>query len=334
MSSRRPTPVVRLVALFAVLALALGACGDDDGDGAVPQSGQRPDTTESDSGGTEGGGSFPVTVSADNGEVTIPARPERIVSMSGSLTEIVFAIDAGDQVVAVDSFSYHPDEAPVTELSAYQPNLEAIIEYDPDLVLISYDPGELVEGLELVDIPVLYLDAAADFDGIWRQIELLGVATGNVGEAAELVARMQTDIDAIVADLPEYAEGLTYFHELDETFYTVTSATFIGQVYALLGLVNIADAADPDNASGGYPQLSEEFIIDADPDLIFLADANCCGQSAETVAARPGWGDLRAVTNGGVVEVDEDVASRWGPRIVDYLRDVADAVAALEPAAG
>jgi iron complex transport system substrate-binding protein len=330
MSSRRPRVVVRLAVLLAALTLLLSACGDDDGGSATPESGERPETTASDTDGDTGDESFPVSVTADNGEVTIDERPERIVSMSGSLTEILFAIGAGDQVTAVDDYSYYPAEAPVTDLSAYQPSVEAIAEYDPDLVVISYDPGDLVDGLELLDIPVLYLDAAADFDGIWRQIELLGAATGNLADAVELVGRMQADIDAIVADLRDDAAGLTYFHELDETFYTVTSTTFIGQVYALLGLVNIADAADPDGTSGGYPQLSEEFIIEADPDLIFLADASCCGQSAETVAARPGWGDLRAVTTGGVVEVDEDVASRWGPRIVDYLRDVADAVAALE----
>ena len=342
MSDRRTRRRGLVPLLVALLVPLLAACGDDDG-GAVPVSGDRPETSDSTdtdagtaadpdgSGDGDAEGTFPVTVADDRGEVTIEARPERIVSMSGSLTEIVFAIGAGDQVVAVDEFSYYPPEAPVTEMSAYDPSVEAIAEHEPDLVLVSYDPGDLVEGLELLDIPVLFLDAAADLDGVWRQIELLGAATGHVGDAAELVGQMQADIEAIRTDLPDHADGLTYFHELDDLYYTVTSQTFIGQVYAELGLVNIADAADPDGTSGGYPQLSEEYIIQADPDLIFLADADCCGQSAETVAARPGWADLRAVTSGGVIEVDEDVASRWGPRIVDHLRDVATAIAALEP---
>src|SRR5690606_11724230 len=115
--------------------------------------------------------------------------------------------------------SDHPADTPITEMSAYDPSVEAIAEHEPDLVLVSYDPGELVDGLELLDIPVIFLDAAADFDGIWRQIELLGAATGNVGGAAELVAQMQGDIDAILADLPDHAEGLTYFHELDDLYY-------------------------------------------------------------------------------------------------------------------
>lgn len=317
------------LALALVLALFAAACGNDDND-TVSQRGDRPEADDNGDGGGDPG-SFPVTVEADNGPVTVDERPERIVSLSGSHTEILFAVDAGDQVVAVDEYSYYPADAPVTDLSGFTPNTEAIAEYDPDLVLISYDPGDVADSLELLGIPTLMLDAPADFDGVWRQIEVIGAATGNVGEATELVASMQTEIDEIVAGLPDHAEGLTYFHELDETFFSVTSSTFIGEVYALMGLVNIADAADPDGSSGGYPQLSEEFIIETDPDIIFLADAACCGQSPETVAARPGWAGLTAVTNNAVFEVDEDIASRWGPRIVDYLRDAADAVATLEP---
>ena len=124
-------------------------------------------------------------------------------------------------------------------------------------------------------------------------------------------------------------EALTYYHELDPTFFTVTSATFIGQVYTLLGLDNIADPADADGY--GYPQLSAEYIVEQDPDLIFLADTKCCGQTPETVAARPGWSELTAVTTGAIVPLDDDVASRWGPRVVDFLRTVATKVAELEP---
>ncbi|MGY6501723.1 MAG: ABC transporter substrate-binding protein [Acidimicrobiales bacterium] len=312
----------RAIALAIAVTCLLGACGDDDT--SPTQSGDRPDTTDA------SGGDFPVTITADNGEVEIAARPERIVSLSPTGTEMLFAIGAGDQVVAVDDFSYYPPEAPVTDLSGWQPNIEAIAEFDPDLVVISTETGDVIESLERLDITVVHFDAPATFDGIYTQIEALGVATGHVGDAAELVGQMQTDIAAIVEGLPDDVEGLTYFHELDETLYSVTSSTFIGQVYDMLGLVNIADAADPDGTSGGYPQLSEEFVIEADPDLIFLADAACCGQSAETVAARPGWASMTALETGGVIEVDEDVASRWGPRIVDYLADVADAVRALE----
>ena len=117
--------------------------------------------------------------------------------------------------------------------------------------------------------------------------------TGHVGEAAELVAQMQADIDEIIAGMPPLEEPLSVYHELDNTFFSVTSDTFIGQVYNRLGLRNIADEAE--GTGGAYPQLNAEFIISTNPDLIFLADTKCCGESAETVAARPGW----AIDRGG-----------------------------------
>jgi iron complex transport system substrate-binding protein len=108
----------------------------------------------------------------------------------------------------------------------------------------------------------------------------------------------------------------------------VTSSTFIGQVYALLGMENIADPADPEGT--GYPQLSAEYIVAQDPDMVFLADADF-GESAESLAARPGWEGMSALESGAVVELDADIASRWGPRIVDFLRTVADAVQRHSP---
>lgn len=324
-----------LVALLTVMALV--ACGDDD-QTASPSDPAADESTGSDESSDSEAPSpsdetvtFPVTVTADNGEVTIESRPEAIVSISSTATEMLFAIDAGDQVIAVDNYSNYPPSAPMTDLSAYDTSAEAVASFDPDLVVLSYDPGGVIEGLDLLGIPTLLLDAAVDLDGVYSQIELLGAATGKVAEAAELVAQMQNDLDGIIAELPDHVEGLTYFHELDDLYYTATSSTFIGRVYDLMGLVNIADAADPDGESFGYPQLSEEFIIEADPDIIFLADGICCGQNAETVAARPGWEGIAAVRNGAVFVLDEDLSSRWGPRVVDLVAEVAHAVGALEP---
>ena len=161
---------------------------------------------------------------------------------------------------------------------------------------------------------------------MYAQIEQLGAATGHVGEAAELVGQMQTDIAAAVAAATLPPEGLSYYHELDPTFFSVTSETFIGQVYGLFGLTNIADTAEPGNP---YPQLNAEFIVQADPDLIFLADTTCCGETPETVGARDGWDGIAAVANGAVVTIDDDIASRWGPRIVDFIEAVSAAIQAV-----
>ena len=296
-----PTRILAL-ALVPLAALALVACGDDDDGGEA----------------------------ADEGTTTTAAAedaPERIVSLAPTTTEMLFAIGAGDQVVAVDSNSNYPAEAPKTDLSAYQPNIEAIAGYKPDLVVYSDDPGELKAGLDKLSIPVLHQPAATDLDDTYAQLGQLGQATGHADEAGQLAATMRAEIDKIAAAArPE--RPLTYYHELDKNLYTATSKTFIGQLYDQLGMKNIADAADKDGS--GYPQLSAEYVIKADPDLIFLADTKCCGQSARTVAARDGWNELTAVRTGGVVELDDDVASRWGPRVVDFLKTVAAKVQTAE----
>jgi iron complex transport system substrate-binding protein len=277
---------------------------------------------------TTAAAAFPVTVAGDNGQVTIEERPVAIVSLSPTATESLFAIGAGDQVIAVDDRSDYPAEAPVSELSGFTPNVEAIAALRPDLVVISFDPGDLVSGLNAVGIPVLMQDAAATLDEAYDQIEQLGIATGNGDEAGQVVAGMQGEIEAIVVANPPTDPPLTYYHELGPELYSLTSSTFAGSIYSLLGLQNIADPADADGAAFGYPQLSAEFIVEADPDLIFLADTICCQQNEAAVKERPGWDTLTAVNEGGVVELNDDVASRWGPRIVDFLQSVADGVAA------
>ena len=249
--------------------------------------------------------------------------PQSIVSLTPTTTEMLFAVGAGEQVVAVDERSDFPEDAPVTELSGYTPNLEAILGYGPDLVVLSDDNDDVVAGLERSGVEVLVLPAAATLDDTYSQLEQVGAATGHVGEAAELVARMQVDIEEIVASVPQRETPLTYFHELDDTYYTVTDDTYIGEIYSMLGLASIATGSDP------YPQLSEELILEADPDVVLLADGQCCGVTAETVAQRPGWDQMTAVREGHVYVVDEDLASRWGPRVVDFMREVAAIVTAI-----
>ena len=236
----------------------------------------------------------------------------------------MFAIDAGDQVIAVDDQSNFPAEAPISDLSGFTPNLESIVALSPDLVVVSFDVDGIVAALTTAGIPVLVQYAAATLDDTYLQIAELGTATGQSVKADELSAQMKSEIDAAIAQIPAEAAGLTYFHELDNTLYTVTSATFIGSVYSLAGLTNIADTAA--DAASGYPQLSPEFIVDADPAIVFLADTKCCGQTAETLAQRPGFEGLSAIATNSVVELDDDVASRWGPRTVDFVKAIVDGV--------
>ena len=279
------------------------------------------------SGGRAAQSSFPVTIVASNGKVTVQKRPARIVSLSPTATESLFAIGAGPQVVAVDDQSDYPKSAPKTALSGFTPNVEAIAAYKPDLVVIAYDPKGLSQALGRLGITVLHQDGAKSFRGAYQQIRQLGMVTGHEAAATRLVTSMKTRIGRLVADAKKAKPGLTVYHELDPTLFSVTSKTFIGQVYSALGLKNIADAAD--SAGFGYPQLSAEYVVSADPDVIVLADTVCCGQKASTVAARPGWDHVSAIRTGSVVRIDDSIASRWGPRLVSFFRAVSSALTRL-----
>ena len=262
-----------------------------------------------------------------SGSASSAAAPRRIVSLSPTATETLIAIGAGKQVVAVDDQSDYPTQAPHTKLSGFTPNVEAIAGYRPDLVVVSYDPGGLVSGLRGLGIPVLVQDAAKDFAGMYAGIAQLGRVTGHVAEATSLVARMKRQIASLVAKNTRRARGLTVYHELGPDLYSVTSKTFIGRVYSLFGLKNIADAAD--STGSGYPKLSAEYVVSQSPDVVVLADIHCCEQSPRTVAARPGWKNVSAVRSGTIVRVDDSIASRWGPRVVNFVRAIAAALAHL-----
>jgi iron complex transport system substrate-binding protein len=300
----------RTLAATLLTALLLTGCQQADDESTA----QPKDAT----------GAYPVTVKAGNGEVTIPAKPKRIVSLAPTTTEMLYAIGAGDQVVAVDELSNFPAEAPDSKLSGFKPNAEAVISYSPDLVIATNDTDDLVAALTKVKIPVLLEPAAATLDDTYDQLTDLGTATGHEAEAAKVNADIEAKVDDIVAKTPKPSTQLRYYHELDTTYFSVTSKTFLGQIYSKFGLQNIADAADP--KATGYPQLSQEYIVKANPDLVFLGDTKCCQQTAATVAKRPAWANLNAVKGGGVVELDDDIASRWGPRVVDLVQAIADAV--------
>ena len=329
---RRMAPTRTTVAAALLLSLGLTACASDTPtDTTEPAAEEQADDAEGteeedagDVGGAEVAGEeaeFPVTVMDDAGEVVIEDQPQRIVSLSPTSTEMLFAIGAGDQVVAVDDFSNFPEEAPTTDLSGFNPNLEAILEVDPDLVVISNDSNDLVAGLDEAGVPVLQYGAANDFQTAFSQFEALGAATGH--DAEQVVTDIRTELDDISASV-DVESGLTYYHELSADLFSATSATFIGEIYGLFGMENIADEADTDGT--GYPQLSKEFVVEQDPDYVFLACTVFCGETAESFCSREGFGDLTACAEGNVVELNDDIASRWGPRMVEFADTVADAL--------
>lgn len=350
--SRFPSRFTRTALLIGVSLVSITACGSDSSSSPASTAATSPTAATTTAplvtAATEPAGSTadtiattslpatdntlvnndnPFSVETANGTLTLSAMPTKIVSLAPTHTETLFAIGAGAQVVAVDDQSNYPAEAAAVSsaLSGYTPNVEAIAGYQPDLVILSDDSGGIVAQLQALDIPVWVGSAPDTLEEAYTEIEQLGVLTGRFAEATGLVGEMQTGITAALDSLPETEVPVTYYHELDNTLFSITSNTFLGQIYSLAGLINIADSAE---ASSNYPQLNSEFIITADPELIFLGDTKCCGESPATVAARDGWAGIAAVTNGGVIAMDDDIASRWGPRIVDYMQAVVAAVTA------
>ena len=267
----------------------------------------------------------------DTADTTVaPEAALKIVSLSPTATEMLYAIGAGDQVVAVDSLSTYPAEvsSKVTKISAYEPSVEAILAYEPDVVLISNDMNKITEQLESISsrkITVWTGAAAATLDDVYKQITELGALTGHEDDAATLIDSMKSRIAKVTENISAPMTPKSYFYELDNTLYSVTSNTFVGALLKPFGFTNIADGVE---AGNDYPQLNAEVIAKANPSVIFLADTKCCATNAAEVAKRPGWAGIDAVKNGQIVELDDDVASRWGPRVVDLLEQISAGIMA------
>jgi len=261
-----------------------------------------------------------VAAASVSAHVAAAKYPHRIVSMSPTATEDLFAIGAGKQVIAVDSDSDYPKSAPKTSLSAFTPNVEAVVAYHPDLVVISYSPSNFAQALEKAHIRVLLQPFAVTFKDAYAQMLQLGKVTGHVQEATALVTRMKTRIAKIVAAAPK--ANVSVYDELSPDYYSATGDSIIGQIFGLFGLKNIADAA-PGASTSGAVQLSAEYIVASNPGLIVLADTRCCGVSRAQVAGRAGWNTIAAVKKGAIAVIDDSIASRWGPRLVNFVNAVA-----------
>lgn len=318
---RTPLQFAAILGTAAACAVALAGCGATatNTTSAAASAPSTPSATPS--------ATFPMTVTAGNGSVTIKAKPGRIVSLSPTATEDLYAVGAGSQVVAVDQDSDYPTNAPKTSLSGLTPNIEAIAAYNPSLVIASEDSGGLVAGMAKLGVPVLIEPAAATLADAYDQIEQIGDATGHASQGVTVVKGMQAQIEAEVQKVDGPVD-LSYYWELSANpFYSATSSTFIGQIVGLFGLTNIADKADKP-ADGGYPELSEEYIVTASPQIIFLADNEPAdgGQTPAIVEKRPGWSGIPAVEDHEVIALNDDIASRWGPRIPELVDEIGQAI--------
>lgn len=268
---------------------------------------------------------FPRDVTVGTTTIHLEKQPTSIVVLSPSLTETVYAIGAGDQVKAVDKLSNYPAEVKKSDLDAFTPNIEEIAGMSPDLVLVSNDQGQIVSKLTALKIPVVLLAAPKDLPGVYAQIQQVGELTGQDAKAKQVADATKVRVEAALAKA-KATSAKTYYWEVDSTFFSITSKdTFMGAVLGEFGLTSIADKAPGADKAFGYPQLSAEFIVDADPDVIFAP-----GGDPAAIRQRSGWDVIRAVKEtDGIVVLDNDLASRWGPRVADLAESIATGLAKL-----
>ncbi len=255
---------------------------------------------------------FPVTLKDGGGsEVTLTTAPKRIVALAPSFVEVVFALGAGNTIVAVDqNADFPPEAAPLPKLSGFQPSVEAITAHQPDLVLITFDPGGLQDALRGLHIPVLLLPSPESLQGMYDQFDTLGRAIGRRQEANSLITVIKKGLETMQSRLANVTQEPRVYHEVDNTYFSVGPGSFINDLYVLVKAQNLAA-----RAGQAFPQLSAVAIIAANPEVVILADEDA-GESPESVAARPGWSNISAVKQGRVHTIDADIISRPGPRIL------------------
>jgi iron complex transport system substrate-binding protein len=311
----------RITALLLLLALTFAAaCGDDDDE---PDGDTTPAANET----APTGELFPYEIERSDGKtMTLEKQAERIVSLSPGATEIIYAIGGEGSLAAVDNQADYPEAAAnfPTKVDAFEPNIEAIAALEPDLVVVATDIGDLVAALDRLSIPVLFIDINTDvltIEDVIEQIPMYGRITGSDEAAEALVDALEARVAAVDEQAASIAAPVSAYHELDATFFSVADGTFIGNLYTRLETTNIAG----DGGGSPYPQLTQEAIIAANPDVIVLADEGL-SVTVESVKARPGWDAIAAVQNDRIYGIDPDIISRPGPRIVDALELLAETI--------
>jgi iron complex transport system substrate-binding protein len=257
-------------------------------------------------------------------QVSLAGPAQRVVSLAPSNTEILFAIGAGEQVVGRDQLSDYPAAAAQAAdigQTFQDLNTEQIVALEPDLILAAeINPPEQVRTLEDLGLTVYYLSNPVTLEEMYENLAIVAELTGHQAEAKALIESLMQRVAVVDKRIAPLSSRVSVFYELDSTDpakpYTAGKGTFITLLIERAGGHNIA--ADLD----GYPQLSLEQIVSADPAMIILGDS-MWGVTPEMVAARPGWENLSAVKNGQVHPFDDNLVSRPGPRLVDGLEQLA-----------
>ncbi|MCP3762214.1 ABC transporter substrate-binding protein [Domibacillus sp. A3M-37] len=305
-------------------AALLAGCGSEEAD--APETTNEENATEETA--TEKTAAFPVTVTgADDQEVEVEAVPKRIVTLAPSNTEIAYELGLGEEIVGVSDNDTYPEDVQNKEkVGGMEFNVEKIISLEPDLVLAHDSAGAAaetgVQQLRDAGIDVLIINNADSIDQMYKSVELIGEATGTTAEAETEVEELKAGFAA----LEEKAASIkdedvkSVFFEVDPTLYTAGNGTFLNEIFDLVNVENTM--ADQE----GWPQVTEEAVIEKNPDVILLNYGSYVENAVDGVLTREGWENVNAVKNKEVVEVNADITSRTGPRLVEGAESIAEAV--------
>ena len=241
----------------------------------------------------------------------------KIISLSTTHTEIIQSLGAENTLVGVDAFS--EVDSTVEVIDAYTVTAEELVPLNPDVVIIAFDFNGIVEGLEAQEINYVLLPPARNLDDVYAQITNIGEIVNKKSEASSIIRDMKLEINRIINKY-NY-QDITVYHEIGYTYgiYSVNSESLVGEIYNLLGVTNIANSEE-DPYGSGYPALSEEMVIESNPDFIVVGHSDYLNKD---LSIRGGWSDISAVQNSRVFFVDDTLASNWGTTTLQLVEVLA-----------
>ena len=241
----------------------------------------------------------------------------KIISLSTTHTEIIQSLEAENTLVGVDAFS--EVDFPVEVIDAYTVTAEELVPLNPDIVIIAFDFNGIVEGLKAQEINYVLLPPAKNLDDVYAQISTIGDIVNKKNEASSTIRDMKLGINRIINN--SNYQDVNVYHEIGYSYgiYSVNSESLIGEIYNLLGVTNIANSEE-DPYGSGYPALSEEMVIESDPDFIVVGHSDYLNKD---LSIRDGWGDISAVQNSRVVFLDDTLASNWGTTTLQLVEVLA-----------
>jgi iron complex transport system substrate-binding protein len=255
---------------------------------------------------------------------TESSTEQRVVSLSTTHTEIIQTLGGENLLVGIDSFS--ESELPIEKIDAFTVTADELVNLNPDLVIVAFDFNGIIDGLEALNLNYVLLPPARNFDEVYTQIMEIGNLINKSDESIDLVSEMENDVAEIIENFS--AQNVKVFHEIGYTYgiYTVNENSFIGEIYNLLGVDNIANFKE-DPFGSGYPEFSEEEILMANPNLIIVGHSDYLNKDLST---RVGWEVITAIQSGNLFFLDENLANNWGTNTVDLLNTLSEVTQSQE----